>query len=304
MQVAVADDHAAEAEAPVRIFAHSITQLMEHHRGIYKVIQPACFADRGRLKKFMPLISAAGAIWFTGSYKGRSFLNCHHIRPQDSRHRSAPACITNGTKTGIQIGAASLCNHSRVELRLVPLSFSQPASILIVDISIKLIFSRRGIADRNGDAAFLIQHIVEIIPPVRPSGDIGSIQAHAAVLIKGIVCFFVYDPFIPPIAQIPRGGRPAYIVVEAVRVAVEPVMGAIYIYSIFKYMRLSVGNILPRRQIWIERLSFHTKIPPHRFLYSRGRQHLWKCHLHKGPSIFFNNTSHSLYPIRIHRHQL
>ena len=287
MQVVVTNDNATEAEALIRIFAHRIAQLMEHHRGIHEIIQLAHFADRGRLKKFMPLKSAAGAIWFTGSYKGRSFLNCHHIRPQNSRHRAAPACIANRTKTGIQIGAVSLCNHSRVELGLVPLSFSQPASILILDISIKLIFSRRRIAYCNRDTALFIQYIIQVIPAIRPFGDIGSIQTHAAILVKRIVCFFVYDPFISPIAQIIRRSGPAHIVIQAIRMAVKPIMGAIYIYSIFKYMRLSVRNILPGRQIRIKSLFFHIKIPPHRFLYSCGRQHLWKCHLHEGSSIFF-----------------
>jgi hypothetical protein len=91
----------------------------------------------------------------------------------------------------------------------------------------------------------LIKHVVQIIPPVRPDSNIRGIQAHASFRIEGVIRGMVNDPFIPPVSQVLRRGRPADIIIQAKHVSVKPVMRAVNIHPSIKYIRLTVRDIFP-----------------------------------------------------------
>ncbi|MNI28835.1 hypothetical protein D3C73_826330 [compost metagenome] len=164
--------------------------------------------------------------------------------------------ISIRAESGVEVSILSFSQHAGVKLRLVAFPLAKACSIGISDITVELILPARLVADRHRNDGNLVQHIVEIIPPVRSHGDIGSIQAHAAFRIQRVIRSPVDYTLIPPIGQIVLRCRPADIVIQAKSVPVKTVMRAIHIHSAFKNIRLAVRDIFPGREIRIESLFF------------------------------------------------
>ena len=129
----------------------------------------------------------------------------------------------------------------------------------MVDIAIKLIPARRGVADSHRDHRQLVQHIVEIVSSICATGHVGRKKQHIAVLVSRIIRPGIEYALIPPVGQIVYWSGPSNIVIRTVCVAAKPVMGAKDKYAPVKYVGLSIGNILPGGQIGVESLFFHSR---------------------------------------------
>ncbi|MNO52296.1 hypothetical protein D3C76_427120 [compost metagenome] len=256
MKIAIADNDSLVGEASGRMLAGRIAQLMHGDRGIDKVVGISPFADGRRFKELVAFESAPLTEWLARRNKYRLFENCEHIRAKHRCHCAVSGLISIRAESGVQVGVLSFGQHAGVKLRLVAFPLSKACSIGISDIAVELILAARLAADRYRNDGNLVQHIVEIIPPVRSHGDIGCIQAHAAFRIQRVIRSLVDYTLIPPFGQIVLRCRPADIVIQTKSMSVKTVMRAIHIHSSFKNIRLAVRDIFPGREVRIESLFF------------------------------------------------
>jgi hypothetical protein len=91
----------------------------------------------------------------------------------------------------------------------------------------------------------MVQYIVQIVSSVRTDGYVRCIKAHFAFLVQGIFVTGINHTFIAPVSQIIHRCRPAYIVTHTEYITIVKIVGTIYVHSVAKYIRFSVGNILP-----------------------------------------------------------
>lgn len=215
MKIAIADNDSLVGEVSCRMLAGRIAQLMHGDRGIDKVVGISPFADGRSFEELVTFESAPLAVWLARRNKYRFFDNCEHIRAKHRCHCAMSGLVSIRAESGVQVGVLSFGQYAGVKLRLVAFPLSKACSIGISDIAVELILASRLVADSYRNDGNLVQYIVEIVPPVRSHGDIGSIQAHAAFRVKRIIRSPVDYVLIPPIGQIVLRCRPADIVIQA-----------------------------------------------------------------------------------------
>ena len=126
----------------------------------------------------------------------------------------------------------------------------------MMHVAEKLVFACGGVAHGNAYLSPEVERVVEVVPPVGTSADVGRVKALFALGIVRILRFAVDDSLHAPVRQIVFGRAPTHVVVHAERIAAEPVVTAVYVYPAVKQVRLAVGDVFPRGKIGIEYLFF------------------------------------------------
>ena len=253
----IADDRSPERKWPERRGCSRIAQLMLPDGGIQQIIGITFSPNRRSLKILMPLISAPCALLYARQNKMRLPADRQHIALKHRQHSAAVPVkqrLRLRTEAAIEIDLAVFKQDRRVKHRLVLRTLTQDTAFLIPDISVELISPCGSIADRHRHKRRRIQHIVQIVAPVRTLTDIRRIQALIPVCIARIIRTGIDDTLAAPVSQVTRRCRIAHIVIEAERVPVKTVMGTVQIHAVPKYMRFTVRDILPGRKIGIESL--------------------------------------------------
>ena len=204
----------------------------------------------------MPLILRPGTVLAARHDDSGGFRYGEHIPVQHRHHGSVPGFVALAAESRVQIYPVPFRQHARIKLGFVPGPLSQQSAVRIMHISVKFIFSRRRVADRHRHHRHLIQHIVQIVPAVRPHRHIRRVQAHLARLVEGIRRFLIDHALIAPVPQVVHRSRPAHIVSHAEHITIIKIMGTVHIHPVPKYIRLRVRDIFPGRQIGIPRLFF------------------------------------------------
>ena len=225
---------------------------MEADGRIDKIVQLPVFADGRRFKEFVALKSRSFAVHNAGSHKTGFLRNGQHIRPKHGAHGAVAGSVPAAAETGIEIRSVSLRQDAGIELRFIPGAFAQAGSLPVLNITVKGEGTCGRIADGYGNKAFGAEHIVQIIPAVRPPGNIRRIQVSLQILIFRILILAVNHAFAAPVPQVVHRGGPAHIVPHTVDVPAEKVMRPVNINPVAVHMRLSVGNIFPERKVGID----------------------------------------------------
>ena len=261
MQIAITDDYTGKSERAKRRAAAGIAEFMVRDRGVDEIIGIPCLPNGGCLKEREIRKAGSGSIWRAGSDCHRLSSNRQHIRLQNRYHGAAAVGICRRTEACIQVDCAPLKEYAGVKLGRVALPFAEAASVRMVDIPVELIPSGRGVTDGHRDHRQLVENIVEVVSSICPTGHVRRKKQHVAILVGRIIRPGIDHTLIPPVGQIVHRRRPTDVVIRAVCVAAEPVVGAEDIHTPVKHMGLSVGDILPGGQIGIESLLFHTCLP-------------------------------------------
>ena len=160
------------------------------------------------------------AVFTTRNHRFRRFCNSQHIRSQYHYPGTCSCSVSPGAETAVQISTAALRQHTGIKLGFIPFPFSQPYTILIVHIAVKLILPCRLVTNGHGNYADLIKHIIQIVSAVRPHSHVRRIQAYLTVPVQRICTARVYDTFITPVTQIVHRGRPTHIVPHAENISI------------------------------------------------------------------------------------
>ena len=189
---------------------------MELNGRINEIVQPVFFADGGRFEELVALVARSRAGGRAGHHVDRRFPHRQHVRFQHRGHGSVLIRVAHAAKTCIKIRFSVLRQHRRVKLRLVPRGKSQQRTVRVVYISVKLIRPRRGVAYRHGYEIHIAEHVVQIIPPVRPDGHIRGVKVALQVAVVRVLILPIDHALITPLPQVVRRGRPADVIAHAV----------------------------------------------------------------------------------------
>ena len=234
-----------------------IAELMAQLRRIDKVVALPHLPDAAGLIKGMPFKGGARRGQRAGHHGDRLAADRAHIRSQPHHARAgAPGCLPRA-EPGIQPGAFPFGQHAGVKLEFIPRTRPQRRAVRVGHGTVVAVPARRGITDRHRNRGCLVQRIIQVVAAIRPAGHIGCEQFLASVCVARVVPAAVQHAFIPPVGKIFDRSAPPHIIVEAIRVAVKPVMAAIDIDPPFKDMGFAVGHIFPQRQVRVPGWMFH-----------------------------------------------
>lgn len=152
---------------------------MEQDGRVDQIIQPVLFADGGRFVELVPLKARALAGGGAGDHESGRFQHGQHIGVQHRGHGPVLVRVAHAAKAGVQIGSAVFGQHARVELRLVPRAQSQQRTVRIMNIAIEFIRSGGRVAHGHGDKIHVAEHVIQIVPPVRPMVTSGAYSCPA-----------------------------------------------------------------------------------------------------------------------------
>ena len=262
----VADNRSSEMKRSKGRYRSCVAQLMLVDGGVHKIIQVPGSPNRRSLKILVPLVSAPCALLHTRQDKARLLTDRNHITLEHCHHGAAVPVkqrLSLRTETAVEIDHPILKQDCRVKHRLILRTLAQDAAISVLHISVELESPRGSVADRHRHKGRRIQHIVQIVAPIRPPADIRRIQTLIPVHIARIIRPCVDHTLTAPVGQVTDRCRIAHIVIETERIPVKTIMGTVQIHTIPKYMRFTVRDILPGRKIWIKSLvTGHSKTLP------------------------------------------
>ena len=261
--VAAGDNDALVLESARGFPAHGIGQLVELDGGVDKVVEVPALADGGRLEELVPFKAGALAVHHARSDEHRRFRHSQHILLQHGGHGAVAAFVPVAAEARIQVGLFPFGQHAGVELRFVPFPLSQPCSVRVMDIPVKFIRARGIVRHGGGDASPGAQHIVQVIPSVRPHRHVRRVKVPLHVRVVRVLVLPVDHALTAPVPQVILRCGPAHIIPGAVHIAAEEIMGAVHIYPVPEKIGLSVRHIFPVRKIWVDHLFFiHFFDPP------------------------------------------
>ena len=133
-----------------------------------------------------------------------------------------------------------------------------------MDIAVEFIPPRWSIAHGHGHDVLFVQHIIEIISAVWPLRHVRGIEAGFPLPVQGILIPGVDHALVAPVREILQRGGPAHIIPHAEHESIVKVMGTIDIDPVSEDMGLTVRYVLPGRQIRVEGLFLHFRLPPFR----------------------------------------
>jgi hypothetical protein len=245
MHITVADKHTAVYEILSGILTGCVAKLVHYFGRINKVIGVSYLTDGRCLEKCVLFKAGTCRIFITGYYENRLFYDGKHVGTKYGSHSTMSGLVASATETGIKISLVTLCQHAGVKLRLIPGSVTQTGTVLIMYITVEFITTCRCITYGYGYYGNMIQNIIQIISAVRTDGYVRCVKAHLAVFVQRVLVTGINHTFITPVAQIIHRCRPAYIVTHTEYITIVKIVGTIYVHSVAKYIRFSVGNILP-----------------------------------------------------------
>ena len=261
-QVGVGDQGAAVGKGAGGGVSGGVAELVAELGGVDEVVPPVYLADAARLKEGVPLKAGAPGGLGAGHDGDGVGQDGAHVSGQPHHPRAGAPGHHRWAKAGVQPGAVPLGQDAGVELVLVARAGAQRRAVGVGHVAVVFIRPGRGVADGHRDHRGTVQRVVEVVPPVRPPGHVGRVQALAAVGVARVLGAAVEHALIPPVGQVGDRGAPAHIVVQAEVVTVEAVMAAVEVDTVAEHMGFAVGHILPQRQIRVHTGMSHQKVPP------------------------------------------
>ena len=200
----------------------------------------------------MVLKAGAPAGLGAGHHEHRPLQHREHVPVQHRAHGAALFLfVPEADAPGVQEGPVPFREHRRVELGIVPGLLPQEGPVRIMDVAVILVLPGGSIAHRHGDDVLVVQHVVEVIPSVRPSGHVRGVQALLPAPVVRVLGLPVDHALVPPVRQVLLRGGPADVVLQAVDPAAELVMGTVDVDPPAEPMRLPVRDILPGGEIGV-----------------------------------------------------
>jgi hypothetical protein len=114
-----------------------------------------------------------------------------------------------------------------------------------MDIPIEFIRSGWRIGNSDRDHRHLVQNIEQVIPPIRPHGDVWRVKAHLPFRVEGILGFSVYYALVFPTRQVIHGRGPTNIIPQTEYMSIVEIMRTVNIDSVPENMRLAIRDIFP-----------------------------------------------------------
>ena len=114
----------------------------------------------------MALVTGTGTVRFAGHDENRFLLNGQHILAEQRAHRPVAGGIEGGAEAGVEPGFPVLREDAGIKLRLVSLTEAEEVALPVVNMTIEFVFAGGPVTNGDGDGVFLVQHIIEVVPPV------------------------------------------------------------------------------------------------------------------------------------------
>ena len=162
-------------------------------------------------------------------------------------------------KAGIQPHPTVVIRQNRgIKGKTVGFLFSIGYAVGVMYNPVEFIFPGRGVADRHLDVILEGQAVVKIVSAVMPPGYIRGEHDFFPASFRPCLLFPINHTFIAPVGKIRHRCGPAYVIILTVLPSVKSIMASVDVDAITEHMGFPVGHILPKRQIRVVYLIFHS----------------------------------------------